>query len=97
MVARMYCDSIDWDEMDASGSNTRHVADNGVTQDEFEQVLDAIGPADVEESLSDPEHATALGETDDGRTLRIVFELTIDGGFILIRPITAYGPTPRGG
>jgi hypothetical protein len=93
----MYYDFIDWDDEDVSGSNTRHVADNSVTQDEFEQVLDAIVSDDLEESISNPDHATALGETEEGRTLRIVFELTIDDGYILIRPITAYGPTPRGG
>lgn len=83
----------DWDDEDFASGNTRHVAEHGVTPEEFQEVLDAADRRDVGSSKSDPTHMTIVGETRDGRSLRIVFELDEDDDFAYIRPITAYEPT----
>jgi hypothetical protein len=69
------------------------VAEHGVTQEEWQEVLDAADPADVEPSESDPDHWTCPGETGLGRTLRIVFVMEGDEDFLYIRPITGYEPS----
>lgn len=88
----MYFDQCDWDDEGFDRGNTRHVAHNGVTRDEFEEVLESIDRGDVEDSHSGPGHLTAVGETEKGRELRIVFELDESPDFVLVRPITAYDP-----
>jgi uncharacterized DUF497 family protein len=87
----MRYDACDWD--DARGANVDHVAEHGVTPEEWQEVLDAADPADVEPSESDQDHWTYLGETARGRTLRIVFVMEGDEDFLYIRPITGYEPT----
>jgi hypothetical protein len=87
----MQYDVCDWD--DAPRANVDHCADHGVTPEEWLQVLDAADRRDIEPSESDPDHWTCLGETRDGRTLRIVFILDESEELIYVRPVTGYGPT----
>ncbi len=86
----MYFDHVDWDPDDFDRGNTRHVAHNGVTPEEFEEVLEVVDRDDVEPSNSGPGHLTAAGETAEGRRLRIVFEADESPDFVMVRPITAY-------
>jgi hypothetical protein len=86
----MHFDFCDWEDEDEPQSNTRHVEHSGVTPEEFEDVLAAADRSDVEPSRSHPENMTCCGETSDGRTLRIVFELDESDDFVYVRPVTAY-------
>ena len=52
--------------------------------------MTAIARRDVQPSRSHPENMTGLGETSEGRNLRIVFELDESDDFVYVRPITAY-------
>jgi uncharacterized DUF497 family protein len=67
-----------------------HLAQHGVSQDEFEQVVFCAREVAIEESASNPDNLTVLGTTDAGRELRCVWE-EIDDATIL--PVTAYEPT----
>jgi hypothetical protein len=87
----MQYDVCDWD--DAPRANRDHVADNGVTPEEWQEVLDSAPRRDIEPSESDPGHWTYIGETRGGRTIRIVFVMDEGDDFVYIRPITGYGPT----
>jgi hypothetical protein len=89
----MHVDYIEWDEDDDPRGNVQHMGHNGVTPEEFLEVLDAAHRDNIEPSVSHPENWTTTGETVAGRTLRIVFELDeADPDFIYVRPITGYEP-----
>ena len=70
-----------WDE-----KNIRHVAEHGVTTEEFEEVVQA--PQGVEASRSSG-LPVAFGYTADGRFLACVYEKLDDD---TIYPVTAYEP-----
>ena len=86
----MHFDLCDWEDEGDSRSNIRHVGHNGVTPEEFEEVLTAVARRDVQPSRSHPENMTCAGETNEGRNLRIVFELDESDDFVYVRPVTAY-------
>lgn len=83
-------EQIVWD--DSVGGNIEHLAEHGVTLEEFEQVL-AAGFADRVISRSHPDHWLVQGFTDRGRFLFIVFEYF--EAEHLINPVTAYEPSKR--
>ena len=85
----MHYDFVDWDHEDDANGNTRHIAHNGVTQEEFMEILDNARERDIKPSRSSGRPSVS-GETSEGRELFIVFERTKQAGMILIRPITAY-------
>lgn len=70
----------------------RHLAENGVTQEDFEKVVGECGDRAVSRSSGSP---AAFGYTEDGRHIIAVFDLVDD---LLIVPKTAYEvPEPREG
>lgn len=81
--------TIVWD--DSPGGNIEHLAEHGVTIDEFEQVL-ADRFANRESSKSNPVHWLCHGYTHAGRYLHIVFEY-IESEH-MVNPVTAYEPSP---
>ena len=88
MVGR---DFVEWDEEDDPEGNVRHIAANGVTPAEFEQVLEGGGRGGVSRSSGRP---FKRGWTEGGKHLQIVFERDDDDGFLLLRPVTAYEVEP---
>ena len=84
-------DFIEWDEEDDPEGNVRHIAANGVTPAEFEQVLDGSGREGVSRSSGRP---FKRGWTEGGKYIQIVYELNDDDGFLLLRPFTAYEVEP---
>lgn len=66
-----------------------HLAENGVTVDEFEEVVCAPGQLDASRTTGRP---VAIGFTKTGRLLVCVFEL-LDEDTIL--PVTAFEPDPE--
>jgi hypothetical protein len=78
---------FDWDD-----ANRDHLARHQVTPEEVEQaILDPHAIVLEIESTRDEERAKAVGITARGRVLAVVFTLRGE----MIRPITAYAPSPR--
>jgi hypothetical protein len=87
-------DFIDWDDPGDPGGNVRHIADNGVTVGEVEEILDSPeGRDDVSRSTGRP---VRFGWTSTGKHLIVVYEAEDDGGFVIVRPVTAYEVPPEG-
>jgi hypothetical protein len=79
---------IDWDKPSEEGSNTAHIAENGLTPDEVESALfDDATTFDVSDSSGRP---IAFGTTATGRFIAIVLEVLNLADPLIIRPITAY-------
>jgi uncharacterized DUF497 family protein len=76
-------DFIEWDE-----HNEEHIALNGVTRDEVEEVLyDPKNQPAVSRSTGRP---AVIGETSTGKTLFVAYDVMGDKSFTMIRPATAY-------
>lgn len=78
---------VAWDAGDDEKGNVQHIAANGITVNEVEEVLlnedNAVG-----ESRSSGRPLT-FGETSTGRRIVVVWEQALDNPLV-IRPITAY-------
>jgi hypothetical protein len=87
-------DYIDWDDPGDPSGNVWHFADNGVTVGEVEEILDSPeGRDDVSRSTGRP---VRFGWTSTGKHLIVVYEVEDDGGFVILRPVTAYEVPPEG-
>jgi len=79
---------IDWDEPGDEGSNTAHIAEHGLTPDAVESALfDENTTFDVSDSSGRP---IAVGTTDTGRFIAVVFDVLNVSDPLVLRPITAY-------
>lgn len=76
--------SIIWDMDEELDGNTQHIADNGLTKEEVEEVLQ--DPISVTFSRSSG-RPIAFGETSEGRCIAVIF-IEIDRD--TARPVTAY-------
>jgi hypothetical protein len=66
----------------------RHVAQNGLSTDEVEDVL--YDPASRRtNSKSRPFRPARIGTTSTGKQIIVVFDEFEDGGFVIIEPVTA--------
>ncbi len=85
---------IDWDGADEEGSNTAHVAANGLTPEEVESALsDENTTFEVSDSSGRP---IAFGRTVTARFIAVVFDVLNAADPLIIRPITAYDvPEPK--
>jgi uncharacterized DUF497 family protein len=72
-------DYVEWDEV-----NIEHIADNGLTVDEVDDVL--YSPAAVQGKSRTTGRPTVIGMTSTGKTIIVVYEQDD----VVIRPITAY-------
>ncbi len=85
-------DFVEWDSEEAFPSNTRHIGDNGLTQEEVEDVLfDPRSRAVQSRSSNRP---ALIGETRTGKTIFVVYERHDDAGVVVIRPVSAYEIEP---
>jgi uncharacterized DUF497 family protein len=82
-------DLIAWDDDGDEQGNVQHIAEHGVTPEEVEDILEAAFESDVFRSQSSGRPAV-IGETSGGRTLIVIYEIDREGGFTIIRPVTAY-------
>ena len=82
---------VDWDDEDDAKGNVQHVAANGITIAEFEEVLN--DPSSPIRSRSSGRPAK-IGWTSTGKSIIVVYELEDLGGFVVARPITAYEIQP---
>lgn len=84
-------DFIDWDDEDDPRGNVQHIAANGITAAEFEDVLN--GPGTPTRSRSSGRPAKA-GWISTGKHILVVYEVEDDGGPVIARPVTAYEIEP---
>src|SRR3954463_15510480 len=72
-------DFVEWDD-----ANTEHIADNGITIDEVEDVLDSPDARPVRSRSS--RRPAVIGATSTGKTIIVIDERDKDGGDVIIRP-----------
>ncbi len=75
-----------WDLVDDAGGNVQHIAENEVTPDEVEEVLQIADDAQFSRSSGRP---LVFGYTDRGRLLAVIFEWVDED---TVYPVTAYEP-----
>jgi uncharacterized DUF497 family protein len=75
-----------WDLVDDTDGNVRHIAENEVTPDEVEEVLQMADDAQFSRSSGRP---LVFGYTDTGRLLAVIFEWVDEE---TVYPVTAYEP-----
>jgi len=75
-----------WDLIDDAGGNVQHIAENEVTPDEVEDVLQMADDAQFSRSSGRP---LVFGYTDTGRLLAVIFEWVDED---TVYPVTAYEP-----
>ncbi|CAN5911404.1 hypothetical protein BH23PLA1_BH23PLA1_08710 [soil metagenome] len=86
-------DYIDWDDPDDPDGNVQHIAENGVTTEEFEEIL--ASPTAIDKVSRSTGRPVRFGWTETGKHLIVVYEIEDEGGFAIVRPITAYEVPPR--
>ena len=78
---------IAWDMEDDPDGNVQHIALNGITMAEVEEVLlNEENPVGESRSSGRP---ITLGETSTGKRIGVIWEQALDNPLI-IRPVTAY-------
>jgi uncharacterized DUF497 family protein len=81
-------DFVEWDSEDDPRGNTDHIADNGLSVDEVEDVLyDSLSRPVQSRSSSRP---ALIGQTSTGKTIIVIYERHDDGGIVVVRPVSAY-------
>ena len=85
----MEFDAIDWDDEHFDRGNTRHILSAGITPEEFEEALDSIPRSQIIRSRTSG-NLTAIGTTRAGRELRLVLQIEVADGFLVVRPVTAF-------
>lgn len=78
---------VAWDSEDDPKGNVQHIAQNGISMEEVEDVLlNEKNPVGESRSSGRP---ITFGETSTGKRLAVVWEETSDNPLV-IRPVTAY-------
>lgn len=78
---------VAWDMEDDPKGNVQHVATNGITVEEVEEVLlNENNPVGESRSSGRP---ITFGETSTGKRIAVVWEQALDNPLV-IRPVTAY-------
>ena len=78
---------VAWDAADDPKGNIQHIADNGVTVEEVEEILfDPDSTASFSRASGRP---TLRGLTSTGRFILVIYEIE-DRNPLTVRPITAY-------
>jgi hypothetical protein len=84
----MHIDFIDWDDSDDPQGNVQHIADNGVTTHEVEEILQSLSA--VDEVSRSTGRMARRGWTSTGKYLFVVYDLDDSQGIVVVYPITAY-------
>lgn len=85
-------DFIDWDDPDDPKGNVHHIAENGVTVGEFEEILASRqARSGVSRSSGRP---TQHGWTSTGKHIVIAYVVEEDDGMVIVRPVTAFETDP---
>ena len=81
-------DFIEWDAEDEPRGNVRHIAGNGLSIDEVEDVLYDPSSRPVQSRSSG--RPALIGPTSTGKTIIVIYERHKDAGHVVIRPVSAY-------
>ena len=84
----MEFDFIEWDSEAEPRGNTQHIAHNGLSMDEVEDVIYDPGSRQVQSRSS--RRPALIGRTSTGKTIIVIYERHNDAGMIVIRPVSAY-------
>ena len=84
----MEFDFIEWDSPDDLHGNVRHIADNGLSIDEVEDVIYGFESRQVKSRSS--RRQALIGLTSTGKTVIVIYERHKDAGIVVIRPVSAY-------
>ena len=84
----MEFDFVEWDGDDDPRGNSRHIADNGLTVDEVEDVIYDPRSRPVQSRSS--RRPALVGQTSSGKTIIVIYERHKDSGIVVIRPVSAY-------
>ncbi len=83
----MEFDFIEWDAEDEPRGNARHIADNGLSTDEVEDVL--YDPSSCPVQSRSSKRPALIGRTSTGKTIIVIYERHKDAGHVVIRPVSA--------
>ena len=81
-------DFVEWDSEDDPRGNRQHIADNGLSIDEVEDVLYDPKSRPVQSRSS--KRPALIGQTTTGRTIIVIYERHEEEGVVIIRPVSAY-------
>jgi hypothetical protein len=81
-------DFVEWDADDDPNGNVQHIAANGLTIDEVEDVL--YSPHSKPTRSRTTKRPAVTGETAAGKTIIVIYERHKDGRHVIVRPVTAY-------
>ncbi|MGE3820471.1 MAG: hypothetical protein AB7I30_13735 [Isosphaeraceae bacterium] len=85
-------DFIDWDDPDDPKGNDHNIAENGVTVAEFMEILESRqAGSGISRTSGRP---TRYGWTSTGKHIVITYVIEDDGGFVIVRPVTAFETEP---
>jgi hypothetical protein len=78
---------VAWDMEDDPKGNVQHIAANGITMEEVEEVLlNENNPVGESRSTGRP---ITFGETSTGKRIAVIWEQALDNPLV-IRPVTAF-------
>jgi uncharacterized DUF497 family protein len=86
-------DVIAWDDEDDERGNVQHMAANGLTIEDVEQVLH--DPANRPTVSRSSGRSAVCGVTETGKDIFVVYEVLETEPVTVIRPITGYEPMPE--
>jgi uncharacterized DUF497 family protein len=81
-------DFVEWDSEDDSRGNTQHIADNGLSIDEVEDVIYDPQSRPVQSRSS--RRPALIGQTSTVKTIIVIYERHNDAGILVVRPVSAY-------
>jgi uncharacterized DUF497 family protein len=87
-VAARDFDFVEWDSEAEPSGNVRHIADNGLSIDEVEDIL--YDPVSRPVRSRSSKRPALIGQTSTGKTIIVIYERHEDAGFVIIRPVSAY-------
>ncbi len=84
----MQFDFVEWDSEDDPAGNVRHVAANGLSIDEVEDVI--YDPKSRQVASRSSRRPALIGHTSTGKTIIVIYERHKDAGIVVVRPVSAY-------
>jgi uncharacterized DUF497 family protein len=81
-------DFVEWDSGGDPRGNAHHIADNGLSTDEVEDVLYDPRSRPVQSRSS--RRPALVGRTSTGKTIIVIYERHKDAGIVVVRPVSAY-------
>lgn len=80
-------DFVEWDAEDQLGGNVQHIADNGLSIDEVEDVL--YDPSSRPARIRSSKRPARIGRMSTGKTIIVIYERYKEAGHVVIRPVSA--------